>query len=163
MKQYVLFLLAGAALLAGCEKKAADEIDYGTIKDSVYENNYLGFSISIPTNWAVQDLEAQRQITKRGLSMVAGDDKNLKAALKGSEKQSVNLFSAFKYPPGSPVPNNAAIMGVAERVRDLPGIQRGRDYLYHANNCSSRARSPYPSPPRCTRSSTAEWILTLWK
>jgi hypothetical protein len=119
-------------LLAACERKASSEIDFGTISNSVYHNNYLGFSVTIPTNWSLQDQEAQRQLARKGLSMVAGDDKNLNAALKASELQSLNLFGAFKYPRGAPVTNNPAVMAVAENVRQLPGIQRGKDYLFHA-------------------------------
>lgn len=131
MRQYVCLVIALATLLAGCERNASNEIDFGTIKNSVYHNDYFGFSVAIPTNWSVQDLEAQRQIARRGVSMVAGDDKNLKAVMKASALQTVNLFGAFKYPQGSPVTNNPAIMAVAESVRQLPGIQRGKDYLFH--------------------------------
>jgi hypothetical protein len=132
MKWYICLVIASAMLSAGCGRNASSEIDFGTIKNSVYQNDYLGFSVAIPTNWCVQDQEAQRQILRRGLSVVAGDDKSLKATLRASELQSVYLFAAFKYPPGSPVTNNPAIMAVAENVRHLPGIQRGRDYLFHA-------------------------------
>jgi hypothetical protein len=131
MKWYACLIIASATLLTGCGRNGSNEIDFGTIKNSVYQNEYLGFSIAIPTNWSVQDQEAQRQLTGRGVSMVAGDDKNLKATLKASQLKSVNLFGAFRYPPGSPVTNNPAIMAVAENVRQLPGIQRGRDYLFH--------------------------------
>jgi len=131
MRRHVCWVIAAATLVTGCEKKASNEIDFGTIKNSVYHNDYFGFSVSIPTNWSVQDLEAQRQIARRGISIVAGDDKNMKAAMKASELQSVNLFGAFKYPPGSPVTNNPAVMALAEKVRQLPGIQRGKDYLFH--------------------------------
>src|SRR3954466_3382028 len=110
MKWFICIILTSATLLVGCGKKASNEIDFGTIKNSVYQNEYLGFSIAIPTNWTVQDQEAQRQLTRKGLSLVAGEDKNLKATLKASELQTVNLFAAFKYPFGSPVTNNPAIM-----------------------------------------------------
>lgn len=132
MKRYLCLVIASATLLTGCGRNPKGEIDFGTIKNSVYQNDYLGFSIAIPTNWSVQDQEAQRRMTRRGLSAVAGDDKNLKATLKASELQSVNLFAVFKYPPGSPVAMNPAMMAVAENVGQLPGIQRGRDYLFHA-------------------------------
>jgi len=123
--------MALAMLLVGCERKSSNEVDSGSVKNSVYHNDYFGFSVTIPTNWSMQDLQAQRQLTRRGESMVAGDDKNMKAALKASELQSLNLFGAFKYPIGSPVTNNPAIMCVAENVQQLPGIIHGKDYLFH--------------------------------
>ena len=39
---------------------------------------------------------------------------------------------AFKHPVGAPVPSNPSIVCMAERVRDFPGIKRGKDYHYHA-------------------------------
>lgn len=130
MRNYLCLIVVLATLTVACEKKSANEIDFGTIQNSVYHNDYLGFSITIPTNWTIQDQEAQRRLARVGMSAVAGDDKNLKASMKAAEMHSVNLYGAFKYPPGSPVTNNPAMMAVAESVRELPGIKRGKDYLF---------------------------------
>jgi hypothetical protein len=142
----VLLVLASAALLTGCGRKASDEIDFGTLKNSVYQNNYFGLTVTIPTDWSVQDQASQQQIMVAGKALVAGDDKNLKAVLKATELQSVNLFTVFKYPLGSPVTFNPAIVAVAETVRQLPGIQRGKDYLFHARQLlqSSQVRASFP-------------------
>jgi hypothetical protein len=134
-------VVASAALLTGCGRKASDEIDFGTLKNSVYQNNYFGFSVTIPKDWSAQDQEAQQQIQAEGRTMVAGNDKNLNAAFqRASELQTVNLFAVFKYPRGSPVPFNPAILAIAERVRQLPGIQRGKDYLFHARELLKSSR-----------------------
>jgi hypothetical protein len=125
-----LIMLAG--LLIGCGKKASDEIDFGTFSNSAYTNRYFGLAVTLPSGWSIQDQEAQQRIMKLGEKMVAGDDKNLKAVLKASELQIVNLFAAYKYPQGTPVTNNPAVIALAERVSQLPGITRGKDYLFHA-------------------------------
>jgi len=120
-----------AGLLAGCGKRASDEIDFGTFTNSVYHNNFFGVSVTTPSGWSIQDQNAQQRLMKLGEKMIAGDDKSMKAAMQASEMQSVNLFAVYKYPYGSPVTNNLAIMSVAEKVGELPGIKRGKDYLFH--------------------------------
>jgi len=119
-------------LFIGCSKKAGDEIDFGTLSNSVYRNEYFGFSVTFPKDWSVQDQEAQRRLMKKGVQLVAGDDRNLKAMVKASELQTVNLFAVFEHPVGSPVAYNPSIMALAEIVRELPGIKRGKDYLFQA-------------------------------
>jgi hypothetical protein len=130
----MLMVAAAVSLssLTGCGKRASEEIDFGSIKNSVYENQYLGFKVALPQTWSVQDQEAQRQLMALGKGLVAGDDRDLNAMLKASEMQTVNLFAIFKHPRGAAVAFNPAIMAVAESVRQLPGIQRGKDYLFHA-------------------------------
>jgi hypothetical protein len=91
-------------LLGGCEKKASDEIDFGTVENSTYRNNYFGMSMKIPVEWSVQGQEIQKKIMDVGAKMASGDDKNLKAAIKASELQTVNLLAVFKHPVGTPVP-----------------------------------------------------------
>lgn len=41
-------ILALALLFFGCGKKASDEIDFGTLNNSVYQNKYFGFSVTLP-------------------------------------------------------------------------------------------------------------------
>jgi hypothetical protein len=119
-----------AVLLIGCGKKATDEIDFGAFNNSVYTNNYFGLTVTIPTDWSIQDQAAQRRIMNLGEKIIAGDDKAMKTVLKAAELQMVNLFAVYKYPLGTPVTNNPAIMAMAERVSQLPGIKRGKDYLF---------------------------------
>lgn len=69
---------------------------------------------------------------KDGVQLVSGENKNLKAVVKASLLKSVNLFTAFEHPVGSPVEHNPSIMCAAEMAREFPGIRRGRDYLFQA-------------------------------
>ena len=127
-----LLLTMSVALSAGCGKKASEEIDFGSVTNSVYRNEYFGLTVTLPSEWSVQDNEARQQMMQTGREVIAGDDRNLKAAVKASEMKTVNLFAAFKHPVGTPVPYNPAIACVAERVRQMPGIKRGKAYLFHA-------------------------------
>jgi len=135
-----------AGLLAGCGKKANDEIDFGTINNSTYSNNYFGLTVTLPADWSVQDQEAQKRLMGMAGNLVAGDDKNEKALIKASELQTFNLFAAFKYPIGSPVPANPTVLALAEKVSQLPGIKQGKDYLYHVRQGveSSQIKMTFP-------------------
>ena len=139
-------LLVAVTLVAGCQKKASDEIDFGTTKDGLYRNQFFGFSVQIPTNWSIQDQDAQRRLAATGKNLLAGDDKNMKAILKASEVQSVDLFAAYQYAVGAAVKFDPAILSVAERVSQLPGIQRGKDYLFHARELieSGQLQATFP-------------------
>lgn len=119
-------------LFAGCRKRASDEIDFGAVENSTYRNDYFGLSVKLPSEWSVQDKETQQKLMDLGRKMVEGDDKNLKAIIKASEMQTVNLFAAFKHPIGTPVPYNPNIMCLAERVSHMPRIKRGKDYHFHS-------------------------------
>jgi hypothetical protein len=125
-------ILVLTLLLVGCSKKAGDEIDFGTVNNFIYRNEYFRFSVTLPKDWSVQDQQAQRRLMKKGVQLVAGDDRNLKALVKASELQTVNLFAVFEHPIGSPVAYNPGILSMAEIVRELPGIKRGKDYLFQA-------------------------------
>ncbi len=85
-----------------------DYLDVGIIKDSVYHNNYFGMTVELPPDWDIQDLgERQRMM------------------------DTVSLFSVFKCPVGAPVAYNSNIQCWAEQVDQWPGIQSGKDYLFH--------------------------------
>ncbi|MBT5231855.1 MAG: hypothetical protein HOM11_16445 [Methylococcales bacterium] len=107
----------------------ANEMDYGETVDGVFHNTYLGFSVTLPKDWVLQDQAAQRKIMKFGSKLLAGDDANLTAVLKASEQQAVNLFAVFQYPLGTPGLFNPSISMVAENVGAIPGIRNGQDYL----------------------------------
>jgi hypothetical protein len=130
MRAICVLMAACLALVAGCGKKP-EEIDFGVVENSVYRNDYLGFRMKLPPAWSVQDREAQKRIAEAGGKLLTGDDKNLKAMLKASELQTVQLFAAFKHPVGAPVRFNPSVICIAERVSHLPGIKSGQDYHFH--------------------------------
>lgn len=104
--------------------------DYGTIKDNKYTNSFFGFEMDIPEDWNVQSKEQTEHLMKVGKKMVAGDDKNLKAAISASEVNSANLLMVFKHEMGAPVDYNPNFMVVAENLKNAPGVKNGADYLF---------------------------------
>ena len=130
----------------GCEKKASEEIDFGTFSGSLYQNKYFDMTITIPSDWSIQDNQAKQQIASTGQKMLSGDDKNMQAIVKASELQSVSLFIIFEHPLGTPVPFNLNISCVAERVSHMPGIREGKDYHFHAKKILESGKMDFSFP-----------------
>lgn len=135
-------------LFTACDKHPAKEIGYGELNDGTYTNQYFNMVVDVPTGWVVQSEAQNKELIDSGAEMIAGDDENMKNALKASHKQTLTLFSFFKYEQGSPVEFNPSIMGIAERVSGMPGIKRGSDYLFHVKNLleSGQMNYEFPSP-----------------
>jgi hypothetical protein len=123
------WVLGFVITLVGCREREQTDADFGSVKNSVYRNEYFGLTLGFPAGWTILDQEAQQQRTQRGVSALAGNDRALQKQLKASEMQSVPLFAAHKHPLGSPPPN-PSISGIAERVE--PRVRRGSDYLARA-------------------------------
>jgi hypothetical protein len=132
MKNIIIATVVSLLFAAGCSKKAADEIEYGTVENHVYKNAFFSMTMKLPEEWSVHDQESRQHTQDLGNKMLVGDDKNLKAVVKASELSSVYMFAASKHPIGSPVESNPTIQCIAERVRYTPGIKSGEDYLFHA-------------------------------
>ncbi len=163
MKQNILvslLLALGVTAFAGCgkktpEKAAAQEIDFGSFKDSVYRNDYFGLTMTLPPEWSVLDSEEHHRLSESGHELLAGDDKNLKAVLKASELTTVNLWGAFRHPVGSAVEFNPSILCVAERVGHLRGIKTGKDYLFHAKKFMKAGKMEFQFPTETSTESIA--------
>ena len=128
---YLVILTFCVVLLPGCAKKASEEIDFGTVKNSVYHNDYFGFNLNLPPDWSVQDEAMRRRLAEAGTKMLVGDSR-AKALLKASEQQTVNLLAAFKHPIGTPVTFNPNVICMAERLSGFSGVKTGKDYHFHA-------------------------------
>lgn len=125
------WMVTGVCVLAGCGKKPGEQMDAGRFEGPVYHNDYLGFEITIPTEWTIQDPEVARQMMRVGEKAAAGGDENVQAVLEAGESRTFNLVTVFQHPQGAPVESNPSISCVAEGVAHLPGIKTGGDYLFH--------------------------------
>jgi hypothetical protein len=128
----LMFLVALTIAAVACRKSATEEIDFGTFSNSQYRNDYLAFSIDLPSGWPVQSQAESAALMKAGTALVAGDKADAKRLTKVVELQTVTLFTVSQHPMGSPVDFNPSIISIAERVSHLPGIKRGKDYHFHS-------------------------------
>ena len=148
MKIAKFWVLAGliitSAFIISCSDKKA--IDFGEFEDGFYINSFFNLMLSLPDTWKVLDLESRMELMKQGGKFVAGDNKNLKAAIDAADLKSLNLLTAYEYPPGSAVSSNPGIMLIAEKIKHAPGIRRGSDYHFQAKKLMklSRMQVSYP-------------------
>ena len=138
-----LFIISACLLLSACDSVAEPDIDYGEIKDGLYTNNYFKMSIQLPSDWSIQSQAEQKKLMKSGTELLSGDNQKLKSALKASQKQSVNMFSVFRYEQGAPVDFNPSIISVAEKVSHMPGVKKGADYLFHVKKVLNAGQLKY--------------------
>ena len=131
MKKIILSITSISLLFLSNFMVFANDIDYGTIKNETYANQYFDMSLPVPKGWSVQSKAMIENIAERGKDLVVGEDENMRALLNEAEKQSVNLFAFFKYEVGAPVGFNPSLISVAELVAQMPGVKRGSDYLFH--------------------------------
>lgn len=139
----------------GCSQTATEEIGYGSISETVYQNEYFGFEIQVPEDWSVQSLAQQKELMQVGADLLAGDDEALKQVMKASEAQTVSLFTFMKYEAGAPVEFNPSLIGLGERVALMPGIKRGKDYFFHARKLLEQGQIPYEFPQEIFSQSVA--------
>jgi len=142
MKNKILIFCMLSLFLAACSKPAleeigSEEIGFGYFEGNRYFNEYFGFQINIPKAWSILDQQATDSINERGGDILVGENKNLQAAVRAAELQSVDLFAVYKFMPGAPVDSNPSITCVAEKIQHTPGIKRGSDYLFHVKKLLS--------------------------
>jgi len=121
------------------------DFDYGTVENNTYQNSFFDFKIDLPTDWVVQTREQLENLAEVGKELVAGDNKNMKAAIKASEINSANLLAVFKYEVGAAVDYNPNFMLVAENLKNAPGIKTGSDYLFQTRKLLKQAQVQYSS------------------
>ncbi len=120
-----------------------DKIDAGTVDNGVFKSDYFNFSMPLPKEWTVISPEQNKMLMDKGKKVIAGDDKSMQAALDDSVQTTINMITLFKHPLGSPVAFNPSIGIVAEKVSQLPGIKRGKDYLFHVTKLLQASKLNY--------------------
>jgi hypothetical protein len=72
--------------------------DTGSVSDSVYTNDFWGFSYPFPANWRVQSKQEQREIAEEGHKDLYGNDPEKSAEHQEALKWSWTLFGGRKIP-----------------------------------------------------------------
>lgn len=136
MKQSIKLLLFIAALaLTGCKDKPIVEqegFDYGTVANNKYTNKFFNIEMDVPAGWDVQDQQQREAMMEEGKEIAAGDNTMMKAKIKASEINSVNLLTVYQHKVGANVEYNPSFMLVAENLKNFPNIKSGDQYLDNA-------------------------------
>lgn len=126
-------LIATLFLLVSCNVGTMPLPTDSTFIDNQYDNTYFKFKVEIPHTWYSADEETMRAISNVGKDMLFGDDKNMEASINAAQKNTYRLLQIFMVAPGTPIDYyNSNISFVAERVKHLPGIKTGKDYLLNS-------------------------------
>lgn len=130
------FLWCGAAVLAlaatGCDapKLNAPAAGAASIETTApAARSASAVTATAPNGWYAMTSDQQAAMVQRGID-IAVDKPELHAVAKNAVKRTGKLFAFFKYAPGSPSPDNASVMAIAEDVGALPGMKTGKDYFF---------------------------------
>lgn len=119
-------------LIVGCSPTAEQEnVFVTTTDDRIYTSDFFALEVAKPEGWVALDEDTTNDLMNIGTDMVSYGNDDLKRALKASEKQSVSVFSFFKYEVGAPVDSNPNVISVGENVKFVPGVKTGKDYFFH--------------------------------
>ncbi len=139
----LLAVLCFVVLLVGCESELGSRPDDDSLSQGTYSNRYFGFSMQLPEAWAVASAETKEAITDGGAAAISEGSSARRAALDEALANTYQLLTVSRHEIGSPVSSNAILQVVAERVSQAPGIQSGKDYLFHVDAILTGGSLPY--------------------
>lgn len=131
-------LLSLLALAACKPKKTFRPVGPGAVQDNVWRNEDLGLELTLPKGWAIQNEEQKKQLMAAGAEVVSGDDEQLNAEFEAGSKRTISLFSAFEKPVGSTLTFNPSIIGIAENLFAIEGVQTPEDYFAETKKLLAR-------------------------
>jgi hypothetical protein len=103
--------------------------DYGRINNNIYSNTYFNFNITIPTGWVLLSKNEYKDLQNKSIELFNEQDSSFTKTMRASLVNSANLFTAFKYQPGTNTEFNPSISMVVENISKSPAIQTGDEYL----------------------------------
>ena len=126
--------------------QVASQIGLGRLSGHTYTHDHFKLAVTIPEEWYIQNRNESDQLMQVGTSMMK-QDANTKAVTQSSQQRTLTLLSAFRHPPGTPVPSNESLIILAENVAFLPGLKLGEDYLKLMQQSMARMALKYEFEP----------------
>ncbi|MEO0541867.1 MAG: hypothetical protein AAFZ80_13535, partial [Cyanobacteria bacterium P01_A01_bin.105] len=118
--------------------------DSGEATEDRYTNDFFGFTVAYPPDWAVASDETAEELQEMGSDIVAGDDATLQASIEAAEQNTYQLLMVSEQPVGTPVTTfNPNVVVMAEKVSHLPGIASGAEYLANVSILLTQTELPY--------------------
>nr|WP_321221783.1 hypothetical protein [uncultured Psychroserpens sp.] len=138
-----IILLVTIVCFISCneDKKMPENFDYGTIENGIYTNDYFKFRLDFDESWNIQTQEQMNETAQYGAELITND--NVKAAIKATEVNTANLFSAYRHPLEQSIEYNYSIVVLAENTKMYPRVKRGSDYLDEARKLMSQTVVDY--------------------
>lgn len=142
-KIFLLLIISLAFSCSNQEKNLPNNFDFGKTENGLYQNKYFDMEVSFNPNWIMQDKKGMNDLLERGKILMASENKEMESVIKASMVNTAYLLSIFKYEFGSAVEFNPSFMIIAENINKIPGIKRGKDYLFHAQQQLDKSPLPY--------------------
>jgi hypothetical protein len=116
----ILGVCAALALVLGACKSKENTPGDAKLKGNTYTNRFFAFQVQIPNTWKVIPKPSKSQVRKGAEAVFAGDKE---LAAEAAKQSAPPLFMAMH------AWGTESLTIGAEQVRDLPGVQSGKDYL----------------------------------
>lgn len=117
--------------------------------NKTYTNDYFQMTVQKPDGWYAQNAEEAAAGQKEGGKMLAGNDKNMKAAMEASQDTTKQLFGFFEVPRGTPGKMNPNVLSAAEDIKSSPGVKTGCDYLALMKDIIKKSQVTYDFEEKC--------------
>jgi hypothetical protein len=117
-----------AATAPAMGSQVASQIGLGQLSGHTYTHDHFKLAVTLPEEWYIQKKSESDQLMEAGKSLTK-QDANTQAVMQSAQQRTLALLSAFRHPPGTPVPFNESVIMLAENVAVLPGLKLGEDYL----------------------------------
>ncbi len=125
---FLAFILAGCGRSGPAAKPGRADVGGAWVSEREYRNGYFGMRVEIPGDWSLQK-GADETFNQRAVDFIAGDENNLRGAMKSAIEQTRTIFWAYRHPLGTPGKSNPNVAVLIENVTRLPGIKSAADYL----------------------------------
>lgn len=125
------------------EQSAEDKLGYGKLEGHTYSNEYFGLTLQVKNDWIIQDKDNNEKLAEAGKQLISEKNPELKSIIDASELNTVYLLTAFQHEIGAPVEFNPSFTLIAEKISQAPGINEGKDYLYHTQRLLEETKIGY--------------------
>jgi len=139
----IALFLSIAVIAMACGTADQPSPNDGTLTDAAYENAYFGFTLPLPTGWAVATPQTEEHLREVGMRTVAAADPLLRANIEAASAKSFQLLTVSEHPVGAAVAFNPMIIVAAENIAHAPGVKTGADYLFHLRGVLESSSIPY--------------------
>lgn len=145
LQQLILgFFLVSIAACGNPKQVTTETPTFGEqVGKNVYTIPAFGMTVEKPEDWYALDSAQAKLLVDQGKDVSAAGNKELQAVMEASQRNMSELFSFFRYAPGTPTHNNPSVLGVAESVAAAPGIKTGADYFFHAKRLMVQSNAHY--------------------
>ena len=140
---------AGGAGGTGAAERGAPvaaQIGLGQFSGHTYTHDHFKLAVTLPDEWYIQKKSESDQLAQASEAVLKQNAQG-QAVRQAAQQRTLTLVSAFRHPPGTPVPFNENLVILAENMAFLPGLKEGQDYLKLAEKSLAALSIKYEVEP----------------